>query len=346
MSEYYPDPVFKERMLEYTEDSVYLVGFGKYLEENHSQSFKSVRTPQLDWMLEHNLDGFTSVWQKGCYLIVLDLEYYNPLDYSEVFRDERKVFGDMEPFCRAVEEVLERYGIEYVKLMTGQGYHYASKVLEGTAAFETISRSGVATETTHLRNPDVPRSHNLCQDAAGKLMEFLYREVHDIYDGHMRPKDIRLGRNMMVLDLDLWADPLFMRDVRLAFSSHQKHIMKKYIARMGSDWCARNVPIGYSIPCAGLDLEKRLAVRRNREKVTELARESRMNIPDGSDGWLRMFRDYVKSPLGPYHEFFDSGDMLDHEPMPGSLVPDECRFILEDSTKVRWTEIKKVCDMT
>ena len=37
MSEFYSDPVFKERMLEYIEDSVYLVGVGKYLEDKHFQ---------------------------------------------------------------------------------------------------------------------------------------------------------------------------------------------------------------------------------------------------------------------------------------------------------------------
>jgi len=344
MREYYSDDAFKERMLEYTEDSVYLVGFGKYLEQNHFQSFKSVRPTRLDWMLDHNLDGFTSVWQKGCYLIVLDLEYYNPFDYSEVFRDEEGVFGKMEGFCGAVEKILDGYGIEYLKLMTGQGYHYASKIREGTAAFEFIKSFGKCTPTTHDRNPDVPRDHNLMQDAVGKLMEFLYQKVFAIYDGHLRPKDIRLDSSMMVMDLDLWADPLFMRDVRLAFSSHQKHIMEKYIKRMSSDWCAKNVAIGYSIPCKGLTLAERIDIRRNREKVTELARKTDMHIPDGSEGWLRMSEDYLTTPLKTFHDSFDAGDILEMKPLEPAALPENFHQFLDDSTKVRWTEIKAVCD--
>ena len=344
MSEFYSDPVFKERMLEYIEDSVYLVGVGKYLEDEHFQIFKSVRPAQLDWMLDRSLDGFTSVWQRGCYLIVLDIEYYNPFDYSEVFKDEEGVFGRMEGFCEAVESVLDSYGIEYLKLMTGQGYHYASKIREGTPAFDLIKKYGKCTETTHDKNRDVPRDHNLMQDAVGKLMEFLYRKVFEIYDGHMRPKDIRLDRSMMVLDLDLWADPLFMRDVRLAFSSHQKHIMNKYVQRMGSDWCAKNVPIGYSIPCAGMPLKEKLSIRRNREKVIELAKRVTVNIPEGDEGWLRMFEDYLRSPLWEFHDTFDKGDIFDHDALDTSLIPEEHANILADSTRVRWTAIKEVCD--
>ena len=344
MREYYSDPAFKERMLEYTEDSVYLVGFGKYLEQNHFQSFKSVRPTRLDWMLDHNLDGFTSVWQKECYLIVLDLEYYNPFDYSEVFRDEEGVFGKMERFCGAMEKILDGYGIEYLKLMTGQGYHYASKIREGTPAFELIKSYGKCTPTTHDRNPDVPRDHNLMQDAVGKLMEFLYQKVFEIYEGHLRPKDIRLDSSMMVLDLDLWADPLYMRDVRLAFSSHQKHIMEKYIKRMESDWCAKNVNIGYSIPCKGLTLKERIGIRRNREKVMELAQICDMHIPDGSEGWMRMSNDYLTTPLKDFHDTFDAGTMFETEPLELGTLPKNFRQFLDDSTKVRWTEIKAVCD--
>jgi len=344
MREYYCDDAFKERMLEYIEDSVYLVGFGKYLEKNHFQLYKSVRPTQLDWMLDRNLDGFTSVWQKNSYLIVLDLEYYNPFDYSEVFQDEEGVFGRMEGFCKAVEDILDGYGIEYIKLMTGQGYHYASRIREGTPAFEFIKKHGVCSETTHEKNPDVPRDHNLMQDAIGKLMEFLYQKVFETYDGHLRPKDIRLDSAMMVMDLDQWADPLFMRDVRLAFSSHQKHIMTKYINRMGSDWCAKNVPIGYSIPCDGLTLKERIGIRRNREKVIELAKRSDVHIPNGSEGWLRMFEDYVDSPLNDFHKRFDSVSFQDVEALDTGRIPESCAHILEDSTKVRWTEIKKICD--
>lgn len=344
MSEFYPDPVFLERMREYTEESVYLVGYGKYLERNHYQSFKSVRPPLLGWIIEKNLDGFTSVWQRDCYLIVLDVEYFNPFDYSEVFCEEEKVFGEMEDFCAAVEEVLDSYGIKYLKLMTGQGYHYASKIDEKSDAFDLMAEHGVCTRTTRDKNPDVPRAHNLVHDSAGKLQEFLYEKVFSIYEGEMRPKDICIDGSMMVLDLDLWADPLFMRDVRIAFSSHQKHIMKKYIDRMGSDWCANNVPIGYSISCNGVDLPRRLEIRRNRDEVIGLAGEREVNIPRSNSGWMGMFREYLDSPLGKYHERFDSHDLRDFVAVGQEYVPESCRHVLDDSTKARWTEIKKICD--
>ncbi len=344
MSEYYPHPAFKERILEYIPDSVYLVGFGKYLEKNHFQTFKSVRPTLLDWMLEKNLDGFTSVWQKNCYLIVLDLEYYNPKDYSEPFNQEESVFQRMEPFCSSVEKVLDQYGIEYIKLMTGQGYHYASKIKEGSPVFGLMDKFGKASEITHSRNPDVPCSHNRVHDASGKLMEFLYSKVNEIYEGHLQPKDIRLDNSMMVLDLDLWADPLFMRDVRLAFSSHQKHIMKKYIDRMGSDWCANNVPTGYSIPAEGLSLEERIKIRRNRKLVTELAKSSNVTIPYGDPGWLKMYEEYMGSKLFRIHGNWDKLNMRDFPSMDKGLVPDSIDHILEDSTKIRWSEIKIICD--
>lgn len=344
MNHHYPHPVFKERMLEYIEDSVYLVGFGKYLEKSHFQTFKSVRTSQLDWLLEKDLDIFTSVWQKNSYLIVLDVEYYNPSDYSEIFMDEEGVFTKMEAFCEAVENVLEHYDIDYIKLMTGQGYHYASKIQEGSPAFKLFVENGWCSETTHMKNPDVPPTHNLVHDACGKLMEFLYQKVFEIYPGNMESKDIKLSESMMVLDLDLWADPLFMRDVRLVFSSHQKHIMEKYIRRMGSDWCAKNLPIGYSLPCKDLTLEERCNIRRNRDKVIELAKRSSVHVPFGDNGWGKMFNDYLCTPLREFHEQFELCDVLALEPcLPGS-IPFVDEDILTDSTSVRWTEIKRICD--
>ena len=117
------------------------------------------------------------------------------------------------------------------------------------------------------------------------------------------------GREAISVDLSMYGDPIHMRDVRTAFSTHQKH---KVMRHKVGDEIARNIPVQTCIPTGELSLKDRLEMRRHFQLTSEWAAASGpMKIPSANAGFLNLIDEYRKSRLFEFHRYFDS---TEHDP--------------------------------
>jgi hypothetical protein len=114
----------------------------------------------------------------------------------------------------------------------------------------------------------------------------------------------------MNLDITQYGDPLYMRDIRTSFSTHQKH--KVYVGRVG-EWTARELPVYATVPRDTLAPEKLFQVRKDLARATEYAVGASSRIPDASRGWKKVIDEYRDSPLSAFHREFDA---VEQEPPP------------------------------
>jgi hypothetical protein len=109
------------------------------------------------------------------------------------------------------------------------------------------------------------------------------------------------GRGAFVcLDLTAYADPVFARFTRCAFSANQKAGM------LGGE----TAPFALVLPRAGHALDELLRVRQDPALAARLAEAERTPIPDFREapGWRTS---YERGPLGRFHREFDRGPAVD-----------------------------------
>ncbi|MDD5091899.1 MAG: hypothetical protein PHQ23_13410 [Candidatus Wallbacteria bacterium] len=303
----------------------YLVGWGKKLLEERGRGFESVPLASIGWLMDNGFDIFRSVWDRSHLLLVIDVEYFSKRYPQIPYLDQDYTFCRLEPFYRLIRNGLESFGIHPFVLTTGQGYHFVFQVKIGSPAYIELSAIGHMEDTLkgkyeHLA-PDTRRARPVTEeegkayDGAGRLLEYLYHLlIEEIRKtGSEIPfliGDIASGNeNMEAVSFDLsgYANPIFMRDIRVAFSTHQKHKAKSYKAGCEA---AGMIPIQLSVPrvipgCLDIELGEVLHNRRNYAHTANMASGVHCNIPDAGKGVLKLIASYKKSQLYNFHQDFD-----------------------------------------
>ena len=335
-ADYYADPHVRERIAEYcggvgAEPMSFsagdLVGYGAYLKSSAHKEYFSSDVSNFHWILDHGLDIFRSVWDKESTVVVLDVEYFN-IDYpGEIYHDPAACFLKLEPFHEVVQKKFQEWGIPHLTIMTGQGYHFAFKVLADSPADQTLERIGCLpdslvgkyTATSEHRHRRVSLKHGRAFDGLGRVMEYVGHELVRATAG-VGPvpvvfSDIAVGsvdgryREAISVDLTAYGDPIFMRDIRCPFSTHQKHKVQVY--KVGQR-IAREIPVQISLPRRpDPPLHDLLTRRRNFAAAAEVAKTGDCILPGADDPFDRLIRTYLESPLAAFHREFDSAD---HDP--------------------------------
>lgn len=331
--EYYAHPAVRRRIAEYCGGdpdhsagmtAEYLVGFGEcLLWDGRAEPFLSVDTSRFHELLDRGLDVFRSNWDAVATLGVLDIEYFNNDYPGEIYLRPQRCFALLEPVRLAVRAVFSEYGIPFLEIMTGQGYHFTTRVLRNSAADEGLIRIGRVRDTlagkyahpTGRRKRRVSIFHGRSFDGMGRLMEFVAHQViRRARDRSRLPivtTDVavgpgRCGREAVSIDLSMYADPIHMRDIRTAFSTHQKHkVFREKVGRGIAD----GTPVQTCFPTGSMTLYERLRMRRHFRWTAEWAQScGPMTIPVGNAGILRLLRAYRSSRLYRFHREFDSVD--------------------------------------
>lgn len=332
--EFYQDRAVRERLVEYaggengdprTMTAEYLVGFGEaLLREGRSAAHLSVSSEDLDFLLARGLDVFRSNWDKRYTLGVLDFEYFNDDYPGEVYLRPERVFGLLEPVRQSARACFEKRGIPAYEIMTGQGYHFAFQVPCDGDADEALIEIGRVDDPVAGKYgfPKPPRKrkvsilHGRSFDGMGRVMEFL---AHDILRT-ARPRtpipvhttDVgtgsrRVGHEAISIDLSMYGDPIFMRDLRMPFSTHQKHKVAR--DKVGSR-IARETPVQVALPVGNLSLESRLGMRRHFRRAAEWAEACAdtggCRIPVATGVISSLVSEYRASRLAEFHAYFDS----------------------------------------
>jgi len=327
--EFYRNPEVQKRIHEFCGGEKftceYMVGFGETLaKKGYHRPIQLVTSiKEFHGLMENGLDLFRAVWDRKATLAVWDIEYFNLDTWLGLYRNQETYFELMEPSYLAIEELLGEYGIEHINDTTSSGYHLVSLIPFNSLVHRRLERIGCIEPTLedkyalkakkdHKRNRATPKKAALGYSGIGRLHEYLSHKVIQrtrqtspipvtISDAAVRRKN--RGREGMSMDITQYADPLFMRDIRTTFSTHQKH--KVYIGRVGRDLATR-MPLYATLPRNKLSHQELFSLRRDLGKAAEYAAECSGIIPDASAGWQRLISDYRKSRLFRFHRDFDS----------------------------------------
>jgi hypothetical protein len=341
---FYRSRVVRDRILEYcgAEDSRLptawgMAGYGgaRGLSGADGSPVSCPSVDPLRCLLEQGADVTRCLGDDRASLVLLDIDYVNHEDPSEAYRDPALCFETLEPVYRAAEAWFHSCGLRPLVIMTRQGYHLAGRVILDSQAHDllvSLGRIGEPMKGKYLRYglertdaPKMGRAH----EAIGRLLEYTGHRVierlqKDGFEVPVKLADLppEGGGRFVCLDLSAHADPLYLRFVRTAYSSHQKAIVAGLPVP---------VPFTFTLPRRGRTVATLLRARENPEEAMDLAQEDRADVPIfGSAPLLRWIEDYRRSRLALFHELFDDGwhdepqewdrtyDRLD----PASLVPE------------------------
>ena len=308
----------------------YLSGWGDYFLRTKGKRASSRYPEQLGELLDGGLNIFRSVWDRQKIIFLLDVEYVSHKFPLETYTNPWRVFNILEPVYKCLQDVFSEYGIKPMTLATAQGYHFVFEVNSFTSSGESTERreitpvarklvqAGFLEDTlrgkyTHpiphkkrrrVLDPELGRAF----DTVGKLLEFISHKAIQRLPGYGLKIPVGIGdivpgnamQELINLDLSTYADPLFTRVMRTAFSIHDKHKSK------GLD-----LPVHLTIPrytpCNGneLGLPEIFQNRRHFHNSANYARAITMNIPESSEGVARLLDDYQQSSLATFHQDFD-----------------------------------------
>lgn len=331
IAEYYRNPAIKKRIAEYcgglwekpsSFTTQYLVGCGVSLLESRNIEFMSAPKEDFDWILKKGLDIYRSAWDIESTLAILDVEYFN-LDFpGEIYKNPESTFGLIEKAYQKILVVFKRFGITPLTIMTGQGYHFSFKISRHSDADRELEKIGFVPDTLKKkyrtikgrRKRVVSIRHGKAFEGMGKILEFVVHTVMQELASDNFPipcviTDIAVGpnsrkkREAMSFDLSMYGDPIYMRDIRCPFSTHQKHKLQSY--KVGQE-ISSNIPPRFAVIRNKITLQEALEIRKSPEKTIVYAGTVSCKIPDFSKNFLRLLEAYRKSPLCGIHREFDS----------------------------------------
>jgi hypothetical protein len=275
---------------------------------------------QSQALFTEGADVCRSLADRGGALVQLDIDYTNPADAAEPYLRPEGVFVRLEPVYREVRRAFAAYDLEPLCLLTGRGYHFTVRAPRDTPLYADLVAVGEPGEALQRRYGeraaagDVDAlSRGFAHDGAGRLLEHLghgvLRRLRGRTDLPLALADVPPpGRGPFVcLDLSAYADPLFARFCRCAFSANQK------AAALG----ARSED-AFTIVLPrreGEELDGLLRARRDPVAAARLASEQYTCIPAAAaaPGWRRA---YERGPLGRFHRDFARGPRVPRETWP------------------------------
>lgn len=323
--EYYWDKAVRNRLLEFIKGAEYIVGYGEAETwQGNYNAYYSAPPSHLFAMMDRGLDIFRSMLGNFGTIITLDIEYYNSKYPGEIYLNADNVYKNkIEPVREIVKSVYTDFGIKYLEAITGQGYHYHSIwpfknehwQLEKIGQLEyTLEQQYINRQSQH-GHPPPPLYKGFGYSGAFRLLQFVSLEIMRRAFG-LREKtkkiipvqfcDIAMSPPEGVsLDLTIYADPIYMRDIRVPFSTHQKHKVKRH--EIGENVSDR-IPVQITLPTGDISIDDLLKMRRNFRWTSDYAKNPKLSciIPDGSQGWLNVLSKYKDSKLHQFHRKFDA----------------------------------------
>jgi len=299
----------------------YLVGVKEGISNN--EYFLSVPNDKIFWLFDIGADIFRSVWDKESVLFILDFEYYNLLYPAEAYFKPYDVYYKLEEIYQRVKNIYQKYKLNYISIQTGQGYHFVFKLPINNSLFsdllslgylESTLKGKYATTTARRKRP-VPQEVGIVFHTAGRIIEFicyqLFSNLSNNYKGlPVVFSDVSVGnrnKEAISLDLSMYADPIYMRDIRVPFSVYQKHRIYHKFKLSTQDIPPFIVLVRENSGNEYFDSYKEIiSVRTNVKKVIDLAEQISCKIPDSGDGLALLLEEYKSSLLYKIHKDFDS----------------------------------------
>jgi hypothetical protein len=316
LSAYYASPEVRARIAEYCGDSWDIAGYGgrRRLYETNGAPV-AVPYREADALLEDGADVCRSLADRNGAVLQLDVDYANPRDHAEPYRDPAACFARLETVYGAVQAVFARYGLRALTVMTGRGYHFTLRAPRGSPFLSELIATGSppASLVARYRAIDPPEeavAMGRAHDGAGRLLEHLAHEVVRLL-GRGTPLAVTLAdvappgdAPFVCLDLTAYADPVFERYARCAFSANQKASLTGV---------APERPFVIDLPRNEDDrLDDLLRDREDLRRSAARAARARCRLPDveRATAWVEEYR---RSRLAAFHRDFDAGPEIPRE---------------------------------
>lgn len=330
LAAYYASEDVRCRILEYcggsagdptTLEAQGIAGYGGRRRLTHSDGAPvAVPIDELPRLWRDGADVCRSLADRCGTLLHLDVDYLNPAARAEPYLDPVAVFERLEHLYQAIHDAFLRYGVEPAVVMTGRGYHFSVRVPAGTAFHAALVDIGGRAPglaryyqarwgRTRPTAVDEGRAH----EGAGRLLEHLAHEIIGALRGRselalsLTDAPVVPEGPCAVLDLTAYADPLYERHIRCAFSANQKAWMS----------AAPGLSFVLALPRrAEDDLVTLLGIRQDPARAAVLAYGIPVTIPDAPGDALEGVRRYRASRLADFHREFDAGPRLEPEMWP------------------------------
>jgi len=310
---YYESPAVRARVLEYCGEACGLARYGGR-RRLHQPDGAPVPADGSDpaRRFDDGVDVCRSLADRGGAIVQLDVDYSNPSDPAEPYRQPERCFARLEPVYGEVTRAFAALGIEPSCLLTGRGYHFTLRAPLDSPLHRDLVASGRLGGSLRVRYDAraaaEPNSlaRGYAHDGTGRLLEHfahgVMRRLRGRTEVPVTLADVPApGRGAFIcLDLTAYADPAFSRSTRCAFSTNQKAGM------MALD----GPPFVIVLPRSGRGLDELLRARHDPAQAARLAEGERTVIPDFGEaaGWRTS---YERGPLGRFHREFDRGPDVD-----------------------------------
>ncbi len=342
-----------------------MAGYGgaRHLVEEDGSPVVCPRDDSVERLLDEGADVTRCLGDDRASLVLLDVDFVNHDDPVEAYRDPALCFGTLEPVYRAVKAWFRAYGLRPLVNMTRQGYHFIGRVPLESRAHDALVSMGRIGEPLRAKYLALERANALrmgtAHETIGRLLEHaghgLIASLGEAgFETPVALADVppQAGGRFVCLDLSAYADPLYRRFARTAYSSHQKGVVTGLPVP---------TPFTLCLPRRSRTLSTLLHVRENPDEARELAEGDQTGIPPfGARGVLRWIEDYRRSPLSSFHDLFHGGshedptdwpqtyDRLDlralgadaaralENPNPGLLSPSSMRAVVVDLWRKGW----------
>ena len=322
LATYYRSADVRARLAEYCAGSCEVAGFGgvRRLKKPEGAPVPVPRR-RVEALLDEGADVCRSLADTRGTLIHLDLDYSNPSDPREPFQSPDCVFARMEPVLRQALGQLASYGLQPLCLMTARGYHLVIRARKGSPLHAALAKVGVLGEPLRAHYERIERrcpgavTMGRAHEGAGRLVEHFAHELIRSLRGRteipVTMADVAPQRRgaFLCIDVSAYADPLFSRHVRCAFSSNQKAWMTGH---------SRRRPFAIVLPQRGGCYATLLEIRDDPVAAAGLASAENASIPDAPPASLGWMDDYRQSRLFRFHREFDRGPQMDPADWPHS----------------------------
>ncbi len=275
---------------------------------------------EFNRFFENGWDLGRSLWDRDLLLFHLDIEYVN-FDYlAEPYLDLQRSFALQEPVIQVVRDILARFDIQALQLMSGRGYHFIWQIpLESPETQQLVEWAHVSSNlekryASVYVDSNASISEQLAKAYSGQalVMEYLAHLIKEKAAPQSEvPVEItavnvgpgQRGREMISIDISEYGDPLHTRMIRVPFSPYLKTSVQHHIRGVMSP---EQLPALFMLPVQTGSLIDAVNRMQDEQQILHAAQQQSIKIPTLIDGTRQLIQDYAKSNLFEFHQWFYS----------------------------------------
>jgi len=270
---------------------------------------------ELSTSLRDNLEIFRSLWDRESLLADLHIEHVNFDCPAQPYIEFERTFALQEPLRLEIQKTLLSYGIAPLHLLSGRGHEFLWRIRRDSDCFARLGHLGRMPpslrdrydQKTWQSGRKIDHALGNASIGLGRIIEYFGAEIKKRTAPTLKlPIELSAievgpgerGREMIAFDISQYADPLYARFTRAAYSRYLKISEESSPA---TDGAQSSLPPLFVVPLYEMNINEALNVMRDPKAVVALASCAPAKIPDCSDGTENLLNGYLPSDLAQFH---------------------------------------------